>query len=81
MTAILCEKCGDYGWDMVDGVCSVCLDGHKQAQPEQKFEPVKCAYCGKPASQLYLVWVNGGRIEKNFCDNMCANYYQMGAEG
>lgn len=34
MTNLLCEKCGDYGLDMVDGVCSVCLDGHKQAQPE-----------------------------------------------
>ena len=80
MTNLLCEKCGDYGWDMVDGVCSVCLDGHKEAQPVQQTQP-KCAYCGKPASQLYLVWVNGGRVEKNFCNNMCASYYQMGAEG
>lgn len=43
---LLCEKCNDYGWNMVDGV-----------------------------------WVNGGIVEKNFCNNMCANHYQIGAEG
>ena len=30
---LLCEKCNDYGWNMVDGVCTVCLDGHEEATP------------------------------------------------
>lgn len=77
---ILCEKCGDYGWDMVDGVCSVCLDKNKQVQQPEPAKPT-CAYCGKPANQLYIVWVNGGRVEKNFCSRKCASYFQMGAEG
>jgi hypothetical protein len=28
-----CKICGDYGWDLVDGVCTVCLDGHEEATP------------------------------------------------
>ena len=79
MKAILCKICGGYGLDRTDGVCSICLNAYEHVAKE----PTKptCAYCGKPASQLYLVWVNGGRVEKNFCDNKCANNFQKGAEG
>lgn len=76
---LLCEKCNNFGWDMIDGVCSVCLDSHEEATPTE-YTP-KCGYCGEPVNLLYVVWVNGRMVEKNFCNNMCANYYQMGAEG
>ena len=76
-----CKLCGDYGWDMVDGVCTVCLDGHEQAQPEPAFEPIVCAYCGEPAHERYGVWINGRLTQKYYCGNECASYAQMGAEG
>ena len=48
-------------------------------------EEIKCAYCGKSNlvvdSKKATIWINHGRRVMWFCDNTCASYYQMGAEG
>ena len=76
-----CSKCNGYGWDMVDGVCSVCLNKRQHEQPENEPAPPTCAYCGKPAKAKYAVWINGRITENVYCDNKCASFAQMGAEG
>ena len=43
---------------------------------------ITCSYCGeKENPKQFVVWVNGVRCVMWFCDNTCASYYQMGAEG
>jgi hypothetical protein len=45
----------------------------------------RCYYCGKlhPVEEMKLetIRVNGWEITKLFCDENCASYAQMGAEG
>ena len=64
METTICKECGDYGWDMINGVCSDCRSMHKQALKVEQLVQPKCAYCGKPATDEFEVWENGRRIKK-----------------
>ena len=48
-------------------------------------EEIKCAYCGKTNlvadSKKVNIYINRERRVMWFCDNTCASYRQMGAEG
>lgn len=43
---------------------------------------VKCEYCKKTSLVLeeHIVWVNGNRVRKMFCDDDCRFKFQLGAE-
>ena len=71
---LYCTKCEKMNCLIGELVCRECAK-----------EEIKCAYCGKTNlvadSKKATIWINHGRREMWFCNNTCASYYQMGAEG
>ena len=70
---LYCTECEEMKCLIGELVCDDC---------KQK---IHCSYCGrlnsKDNSQKVVIWVNRGQREMWFCNNTCASYYQMGAEG
>jgi len=71
---LYCKECQEMKCLVGELVCDDC---------KQKI--VKCSYCGAISSLQFArksnIYVNGNQRMMWFCDDKCASYYQMGAEG
>ena len=71
---LYCTKCQKMKCTIGELICDDC---------KQKI--IRCSYCGKISSLQFArkskIYVNREQRDMWFCDDNCASYYQMGAEG
>ena len=71
---LYCKECQEMKCTVGELVCDDC---------KQKI--IRCSYCDKISSLQFTlkakIYINGEQREMRFCNNTCASYYQMGAEG